>query len=366
MTCGAKYAIPDARVARAGDSGLRVRCTRCRSIMAVPAASAAATPAAAERATSSFGGSGVGSADGTDASRVALATGVWKDPFAAVAAPATIGASGELQGAAGVTREVTGVMAGLLANLAPPASPVSTASQPSPARPRVWFCAIDGRARGPYSADEMLALAHKGKVRTSTLVWRPGASGWKPLRSVDAFDVAWLLDAARQRRDAEQRAEQDMLRRRGIVPVRLERRTVRAATARDVAGPVATPTATTIGTPIGTPTATPIGTPTATPIGAEAVFDDDAGPGALPVVRALHELDDGGGAPFVWRAPQTPRGVSTGRSLQQRRGRPVARALIGVLAVCGLVVVGLVVAGGVHVADVIDAARTMAGVQPAP
>jgi hypothetical protein len=181
----------------------------------------------------------------------------------------------------------------------------------------VWFCAIEGRARGPYSADEMLALAHKGKVRTSTLIWRPGASGWKPLRAVDAFDVAWLLDAARQRKQAEQRAEHDLLRRRGIVPVRLERRTVRAANAAAITADD--------------------GHAVAGVAQCDVIFDDGAG--ALPVVEVLADVDDASRTPFVWRAPTT----ASHRGLR----RP-ARA--GIRVVVGGAVVGVVIAAAVLVA----------------
>ena len=35
LSCGAEYSIPDTRVQKAGVDGLRVRCSRCRAIMAV-------------------------------------------------------------------------------------------------------------------------------------------------------------------------------------------------------------------------------------------------------------------------------------------------------------------------------------------
>jgi hypothetical protein len=326
MSCGAKYAIPDERVARAGATGLRVRCTRCRAIMGV---SSSAPPSSAQASSSPASSSPrEPHARRDDGVHRPLTTGVWKNPFADVAAPATLAASGDLQRAAGVTREVTGVFSGILASVEAPALTPSSSTKPGA---RAWFCAIDGRARGPYSADEMLALAHKGNVRTSTLIWRPGAAGWKPLRAVDAFDVAWLLDAARQRRQAEQRAEQDMLRRRGIVPVRLERRTVRAtATTATSAAPAADGLA-----------AAAIGSL------ADASFDDDVGPSALPVVGALHDLDDAASSPFVWRAPST-----ASHAAQKRPSRAhVALALAGLGATAALVVAGvasLVGGGAIH------------------
>jgi hypothetical protein len=253
-----------------------------------------------------------------------LSTGVWKNPFADVAAPATLGASGGLQRAAGVSRAVTGVFSGVLASDLPAPS---SSTRNDGNRSRVWFCAIEGRACGPYNADEMLALAHKGKVRTSTLIWRPGASGWKPLRAVDAFDVAWLLDAARQRKHAEQRAEHDLLRRRGIVPVRLERRTVRSATSTaNAAATTAGDGRAVVGAPQGA-------------VSGDVVFDVGDGAGALPVVEILADVDDASRTPFVWRAPTT--------ASHSGLRRP-ARA--GVLVVVVGAGVGVVIAAAVLVA----------------
>lgn len=331
MSCGAKYAIPDERVSRAGASGLRVRCTRCRAIMGV-SSPVPPNSSGTSSSTSSSTSSGASpkttkpkrARDVDDGAHRPLTTGVWKNPFADVAAPATLAASGELQHAAGVSREVTGIFAGILANAEAPDLP--SVSSNAGARKRVWFCAIDGRARGPYSADEMLALAQKGKVRPSSLIWRPGAQGWKPLRDVDAFDVAWLLDAARQRRAAEQRAEQDLLRRRGIVPVRLERRTVRTSS-----------------TTAKTSTTAHEGALAA------ATFDVDDGPGALPVVGAFTDGDDAGGHPFVWRAPGSASHAALRRpSRWSTRWSTRSRRAIAALAVVafGALSAGALIAAG--------------------
>jgi hypothetical protein len=138
-------------------------------------------------------------------------------------------ASGHVQPHAGVTRDVTGVFTGLLAGLSSSAGAQGEAASQA----RQWFCALGGRPRGPFAADEMVVLARKGKVRSSTLLWHAGADGWQPLRSVSDVDVAWLRDAVAERRQAEQRAQAERLARHGIVPIRLERRTVRAHAAVD-------------------------------------------------------------------------------------------------------------------------------------
>ncbi len=307
LSCGARYAIPDDRVARAGPEGLRVRCTRCRAIMAV---SSSGLPRPATETPAPGRPSPPPRAPVDDPERPVV-TGVWRRPFAAVAAPASMSASGQLQSVAGVGRAVTGVFPGLASGVVGPSTvahaPGRTASKPLK---RVWFCAIDGRPRGPYTADELLTLAEKGRLRASTLLWRPGADGWQALRSFTGADVAWLLDAVQKRRQQEQRAEEDLLRRRGIVPVRLERRVVR---------PVAPRTATNSTIPVGS---------------ADVVFETPDEPGALPPLRPWTSVEIDA-APFVWRAPALD---------LPSRAPPAARRSVGKGVVVGIVVGAVITA----------------------
>lgn len=196
LSCRAKYAIPDARVAAAGADGLRVRCSRCRAIMAVtaPMTSSIDLPMRGE------------------ASTMPMSTGVFQNPFAQVALPSSLGVGG---GEAG-SREVTGVFLPLL----------SSVEAPKEGSAHFW-AAVGGRPRGPFTSKELIVLADKGKVRAGTLVWRPGTSGWQPLKDVTEFDVSWLRDAVVRRKQREQQAEQDAFARRGIQPIRIERHTVR-------------------------------------------------------------------------------------------------------------------------------------------
>jgi predicted Zn finger-like uncharacterized protein len=316
LSCAAKYAIPDERVAHAGAGGLRVRCSRCRAIMSVsstsvagpsPASPRAPSPATASRAPASpprRRSSAVG--DEPDGAHRPLTTGVWKNPFAGLGAPGAMAA-----GAAAATPEPGADVAG--AFLATAALP-STASSSSP---RVWFCALEGRARGPYTAAELVRLAGKGRVRSSTLLWRPGSGGWAPLHRFVAFDVSWLREAVRQRKQHEIAAEQATLRRRGIVPVRLERRTVRAARPPDV------DVVDTVGV-----------APSAVAPTQPLVFDNLDGE-AVPLALAPDAIV---ASPFVWQAPTGPRP-------EAGRRRP-AVAVAVVVAVVGIAVaVAFVVAG---------------------
>ncbi len=194
LSCRAKYVIPDSRVAAAGLEGLRVRCSRCRAIMAVTTSMAATgRPAAPKQA----------------APTTSMTTGVMTNPFAAVALPMSMAADGPQRGV--TSRDVTGVF---LSSSSEPATPLGA---------QHFFAAIAGRSRGPYTAKELVMLADKGRIRAGTLVWRPGASGWKPLKQVTDFDVSWLRDAVSRRKQREQEAEDMALKRRGISPIRLER-----------------------------------------------------------------------------------------------------------------------------------------------
>lgn len=207
LSCRAKYVIPDRRVVAAGADGLRVRCSRCRAIMAVHLATTEAMQAGA-------------------ASTAAMTTGVMRNPFAAVAMPQ--GEDGLAEN--GASRDVTGIFLPMLSSLDAPAQQKEQSN-------RLFFAAIEGRSRGPFTAREMIMLAEKGKVRANTLVWRAGATGWKPLRSVTEFDVGWLQDAVRRRKRREQEAEKVTLQKHGITPILLERRTIRVAS-----GPTGAPT----------------------------------------------------------------------------------------------------------------------------
>jgi hypothetical protein len=192
LSCHAKYALPDERVVAAGPDGLRIRCAKCRAIMAVTSPIAApATTRPAQPTTS-------------------VTTGVMASPFAHLALPEGRGGGG--QGG----REVTGVFLPLLSSM-------ESAHEGT----THFWAAISGRSRGPFTARELVVLAEKGRVRAGTLLWRPGASAWRPLKEITEFDVAWLRDAVARRKAREQEAAAAALVQRGIAPIRIERQTVR-------------------------------------------------------------------------------------------------------------------------------------------
>ncbi len=362
LSCGAKYAIPDTRVQKAGVDGLRVRCSRCRAIMAVSSNMAGTTPTAppprakpsandvsaahagvSSSSSLSWSSSSSSSPSSSPSERAsgpvsALVTGVMRNPFADVAAPAAMSANG-LQSAQGVSREVTGVFMGLLASAldgaphgefdAAPTVAGEDDLHPTPERRRridVFYAAIEGRARGPFSSREMLVLAEKGKIRAGTLLWKSGASGWKPLKHVVDFDVSFLVDAVRTRKRREREAELLSERRLGIMPVRLERQTVRPLL------------------PDGAGSARRANAP-ALPF--DAYFDDvDAGNAPASAFHGFGNSSVGGElsaaslTPSSWRAPAgRPRASSSWNAVPSRV--VVAATVVGTLLGVAIVVAGV-------------------------
>ncbi len=224
MTCGAKYSVPDGRLEDAGPQGLRIRCSRCRAIMVVSESQRLLTPTPPRadippdeeeetrkelRHRSRRGGPPTIS---TDSLQRETSPQVHDDGM-----PAALSASGVYRPLPGVQRQVTGLFFPELDELQAEGKLVSS---------RVWYAAVDSRPRGPFSASEMVSLAEQGKIRESTLVWRPGFSTWKQVRHADdggREDLGWLRKIVKARklreRDAQRRAEAL----HGIKPVSLTR-----------------------------------------------------------------------------------------------------------------------------------------------
>lgn len=231
MSCGAKYSVPDGRLDAAGSGGLRVRCSRCRAIMVVSQSQGAIFADAETQlgsALAAASGRTLRAANEDDDTkkerrpahlRRASGGGLGQELAAAspdVAMPAALSASGVYRPMPGVTRDVTGLFFSDLETLKREGKPVAS---------RVWYAAIGNRPRGPYSASEVISLAQKGKVRESTLVWRPGFATWKRVKDGDAGtaeDLSWLRNIVsarlRREREAEERA-----RARGIASLNLTR-----------------------------------------------------------------------------------------------------------------------------------------------
>jgi hypothetical protein len=233
MSCGAKYSVPDGRLENAGADGLRVRCTRCRAIMVVSESQRFLFEKTPDPSREMF----AARADDDEDTRPSLPrrrrnTGA---PSAAVSAsmhglavgddpqmPAALSASGVYRPLEGVQRNVTGFYFPEIEELKRHGKQTSS---------RIWYAAIDGsdgrgaRPRGPFSASEMVELAHKGKVRDATLVWRPGFGGWKRVKHGEAGtseDLSWLKNVVTQRKVREREAEREA-EKRGIKPVQLSR-----------------------------------------------------------------------------------------------------------------------------------------------
>lgn len=216
-TCGARYAIPEERVKDAGENGLRVRCSRCRSIMAVSLVDMSQAAKGDDDITQPLGvrrkkrrASHVGEPLGTEVGMSAADVGP---------APAMLSTSGVYRPLPGVDRAVTGLH-----------MPKLAAAMPG----RDWYAAFGGRARGPYSRVELELLAEQGRVRSSTLIWRPGFDEWRRVRAEGNprdDELAWLRSIVEERKRQERAASDKAAREHGIHRLHLE----------DLAGPVKTP-----------------------------------------------------------------------------------------------------------------------------
>ncbi len=218
-SCGANYAIPDIRVEHAGEQGLRVRCAKCRAVMVVSRRPADTTggllgdvsgaryrasseddtqPELVERRRRSPARAGVG-AMGLE--RAVEASGL--------PSPAVLSSSGVYRPAPGVGRAMTGLHL--------------TASSDEA---RVWYVALRGASRGPFTPEEMLFLAREGRVRGSTLAWRPGFDAWLRLDAPEMTDALPDVRAeARARRQLERKSAARAHHDYGIQRLTLEPRT---------------------------------------------------------------------------------------------------------------------------------------------
>lgn len=329
MSCGAKYSVPDQRLHTAGSAGLRVRCSRCRAIMVVAETARALHepesdappprtarfsddedtrkelrsphPRRVVRAPEIMATSGDGPAVTTT------------PPVDSPGVPAALSASGVFRPLPGVHRQVTGLFFPELEQLKGEAKTSGS---------RVWYAAIDNRPRGPFSATEMLQLAEKGKLRDSTLVWRPGFSTWKKIRHGEAGtaeDLTWLRKVVLARKLREMDAQERARDRLGIQPVKIAR------------------------TSSGAPRAAWAALPGMPPLPPEELDDADSADVRAPTgaaslaaglatsTTAAHGADV---IPFAWRADELPR-------LERRRSW-ARRLLFGVVTAAGVVVAGTV------------------------
>ena len=134
-----------------------------------------------------------------------------------MAVPAALSASGVFRAMPGVNRQVTGLFFPELDQLSLEGKVTSS---------RVWYAAVDGRPRGPFSASEMLSLAERGKIRDATMCWRPGFGSWKKVRHGEASsneDLSWLRKVVLARKLREMDAQERAQDRLGITPVQLVR-----------------------------------------------------------------------------------------------------------------------------------------------
>jgi predicted Zn finger-like uncharacterized protein len=313
MSCGAKYSVPDGRLHDVGASGLRVRCQRCRAIMVVSASQRflfeAGSPALHAREDEDTRphrvqkGQKKRRSEPTTEDGLQIVTSSEAD-VAPDGMPAALSASGVFRPLPGVNRQVTGFFF-------PELEELKHADRNASAR--VWYVAIGTRTRGPFAASEVVTLAEKGKVRDSTLVWRPGFGTWKRVKDGEAGsveDLSWLRRVVQQRKVREREAQREAEVRLGIRPVQLT---------RSSQGPRHVTTGTGPGMP----------PPLPPPAFDDALADDSSG------VLQLSALLEDGPQPFAWRAEPSS-------SAPRAAGTHARNRSAWLVALCGAVVVGTV------------------------
>ena len=82
-------------------------------------------------------------------------------------------------GMAMASRMIPGQMAG------PAPSPGAAAAAPPPPPPRVlWYLAVDGQTKGPFTTEQVAAGIASSEVRSDSVVWSAGMQTWTPASQV--------------------------------------------------------------------------------------------------------------------------------------------------------------------------------------
>ncbi len=80
-------------------------------------------------------------------------------------------------GAAGLGLGVAGAMMGMAGNIFQPNSVDNNTPPPIPAETQ-YFIAANGQQEGPFGLVQIAEAINKGRVTTSTLLWKKGMTGW--------------------------------------------------------------------------------------------------------------------------------------------------------------------------------------------
>ena len=75
---------------------------------------------------------------------------------------------------------------------AAPPSPAAAAPTP-PVPGKRWHVAVDGKATGPYTRDELGRMAGEGSLTPDSYLWTPGGPDWQ--RGRDVGELADLFSA---------------------------------------------------------------------------------------------------------------------------------------------------------------------------
>jgi len=197
--------VPEASSEEASATPIHTKPARKDTRAAAPSSTSPARPSRSRRQ----GGSSSGSLGHVDVD-AGFVTPAMTDVHAAFelpeGLPAALSPSGIYRPMPGVDRRVRGV-----------------ALDPRRDMRQRWYAAIDGEPRGPFSEDELVRMAHEGRIRGRTLVWRPGFDAWTRIRaqSGERDDLGWLRAVVVERKRSELIAAERAKRAMGIHAIHL-------------------------------------------------------------------------------------------------------------------------------------------------
>lgn len=90
-----------------------------------------------------------------------------------------------------VAQQMVNTMNHCMASMQVPGQP-GTAAAPQPSG---YHLTVNGSVAGPFSPDELAALAKAKTLTADTFVWKPGMTGWTQAKNVAEVNKHLLLNA---------------------------------------------------------------------------------------------------------------------------------------------------------------------------
>ncbi|MCX7016358.1 MAG: DUF4339 domain-containing protein [Candidatus Sumerlaeota bacterium] len=91
---------------------------------------------------------------------------------------------------------------------APAPGPPSPPSPPAPAppqSPKEWFVHMNGQQSGPYTREELAAMAQTGQIAPNAMVWKQSMASWAPMNTVAELGGSRIPSLTPEQREAFER-----------------------------------------------------------------------------------------------------------------------------------------------------------------